>query len=59
MDPFQQETAGSADADKVIGPTTGALVKIITQLSNGGNVELVVCRLTTSWIPGSQLCTLA
>lgn len=40
MDPFQQETAGSADADKVIGPNTGALVKIITELTNGDNIEL-------------------
>ena len=43
MDPFQQETAGSADADEVIDPTTGALVKIITELTNGGNVALEGC----------------
>ncbi len=40
MNPFQKESSTSADAEKVLDPTTGALVKIITELTNGGNVEL-------------------
>lgn len=40
MNPFQKESSTSPDAEKVLDPTTGALVKIITELTNGGNVEL-------------------
>jgi iron complex outermembrane receptor protein len=40
MNPFQKESSTSSDAERVLDPTTGALVKIITELTNGGNVEL-------------------
>lgn len=38
--PFASESIGSVDAERVYDPVTGELVKVITELTNGGDVEL-------------------
>ena len=38
--PFAIESLGSPEAERVYDPVTGELVKVITELTNGGDVEL-------------------
>ena len=40
MDPFSKEAAGSPDAEIVFDPVTFSITKIITELTNGGDIEL-------------------